>query len=495
MNRVFRVAGLVVLAVLAGWSGSARAAERDGIPVALERAVKAWARAKPKLMECHWLCGMVRMRSDLTFASGSTDVRPDAKQALSTLVTILKTPEGRRFNLYVAGHTDDVPVSNPSARKRHPNNWYLSVHRAVGIQKVLVGAGLAPDRIAVMGFGEYRPIVPNKPGRKGNAANRRIELWIVPSGGLAVLNRTRGRTGTLPKGEASLVLRLGTSVSMKLALIPAGTFMMGSPKTETGRDDDEGPQRQVTLTRPFHMGTTEVTQAQWQAVMGTQPWDGRKCARAGADNAASYINWNDATAFCKALSTKTGRTVRLPTEAEWECACRAGSTAAFSFGDDASTLGDRAWYGGNAHDKDEKYAHPAGAKKPNAWRLHDMHGNVYEWCAEWYADSYAKADTRDPKGPATGKVRVLRGGSWLNVPRNCRAAARNKLTPDDRHFHHGFRVVVEADRKTNYELRDPLTRNRILKTPGGTTTLLDGLLLPWVAAFGGGAGGVPTEYD
>ena len=253
------------------------------------------------------------------------------------------------------------------------------------------------------------------------------------------------QTGQSPgKGTSGkyLALDLGNGVTMKLVRIEAGRFTMGSPDSEKDRSKDEGPQRQVTITAPFYMGATEVTQAQWKAVMNTQPWEGKTYAKAGADHAASYISWDDATAFCTALSKKAGRTVRLPTEVEWEYACRAGTTTAYSFGDDASKLGDYAWYDENADKTDEKYAHPVGRKKPNAWGLYDMHGNVWEWCADWYADSYANADARDPKGPATGMARVLRGGSWYYIPQSCRAANRDWSTPDDRSNHYGFRVVV-----------------------------------------------------
>ena len=242
-----------------------------------------------------------------------------------------------------------------------------------------------------------------------------------------------------------LTLDLGGGVTMKLVRIEAGKFTMGSPETEEDRSKAEGPQHQVAITRPFYMGATEVTQSQFKAVMSTQPWDALTYAKAGGvDDAASYITWDEATAFCAALSKKTGRTVRLPTEAEWEYACRAGTTTVYSFGDEASKLGDYAWYNDNARDKDEKYPHPVSAKKPNAWGLYDMHGNVWEWCDDWYADSYANADTRDPKGAADGKCRVLRGGSWGGVPRGCRAASRGWCAPDGRGYDSGFRVVIES---------------------------------------------------
>ena len=232
------------------------------------------------------------------------------------------------------------------------------------------------------------------------------------------------------------------SVGIQMKLIMPGTFTMGSPPTESGHHSDEGPPRAVTITRPFYMSVHEVTQAQWRSVMDTEPWRGETSSRESPDLAASWVSWDDAMVFCRKLSAMTGTAVRLPTEAEWEYACRAGTTTAYSFGDDASKLGDYAWYSENAFDKDEKYPHPVGRKQPNAWGLYDMHGNVWEWCADWYADSYANADARDPKGSASGSARVLRGGSWFTSPQYCRAAYRRWITPDYRYDGIGFRVVV-----------------------------------------------------
>ncbi len=165
------------------------------LPTGMDRALKALAAANPDLFTYDSKLGMVKLKSDLSFASGSAVVQPGASQALGKLVAILKTPEAGTFHVYVAGHTDDVPIGNPETRKRHPTNWYLSVHRAIGVQKVLVKAGMPDARIGVMGFGEFHPIAPNKPNKKGNAANRRVELWILPPGRLL----TRPAGGEAPK--------------------------------------------------------------------------------------------------------------------------------------------------------------------------------------------------------------------------------------------------------------------------------------------------------
>jgi len=151
---------------------------------AVDKALKALAAANPDLFTYDSTLGMVKLKSDLTFGLGSAVVRAGASQALGKLVAILKTPEAAQYNLYVAGHTDDVPIGNPATERLHPTNWYLSVHRAIGVQKVLVAAGMPGPRIGVMGFGEHHPVVPNAAGNKGNAANRRVELWILPPGRL-----------------------------------------------------------------------------------------------------------------------------------------------------------------------------------------------------------------------------------------------------------------------------------------------------------------------
>jgi len=229
-------------------------------------------------------------------------------------------------------------------------------------------------------------------------------------------------------------LDLGNGVTMKLVLIPAGKFMMGSPDSEKGHGKNESPQREVTLSKPFYMGVMEVTQIQYEAVMGTNPSHFKS-----PTNPVDQVSWEDAMEFCKKLSEKTGQTVRLPTEAEWEYACRAGTTTAFSFGSVESALGDFAWYAANSGGT----THSVGQRKPNAWGLYDMHGNLWEWCADCYEDYPKEAvAATDPQGPASGRQRVLRGGSWFNPPDNSRAANRGGNYPHIRSDHVGFRVVV-----------------------------------------------------
>ena len=232
------------------------------------------------------------------------------------------------------------------------------------------------------------------------------------------------------------------SIGMKFVEIKPGNFLMGSPASEPNRRDDEA-QCPVRLTRGFFMGVTEVTQAQWKAVMGTDP------SRFKGDNLpVERVSWDDAVAFCLKLSEREGKNYRLPTEAEWECACRAGTTTAFNTGPTIST--DEANYDGNyAYAAGRKGVYrkktmPVGSFKPNAWGIYDMHGNVREWCSDWYGE-YPGGEAVDPSGPESGEQRVLRGGSWGYFPRGCRSAFRIRFSSGFRGFSVGFRVVLNSN--------------------------------------------------
>ncbi len=261
---------------------------------------------------------------------------------------------------------------------------------------------------------------------------------------------------------------LGGGVKLTMVLIPPGEFMMGSPEPERQRALEEAkaandtwaieripteaPQHRVRITRPFYLGKYEVTQVQWQAVMGNNPSKFQAPA-----NPVETVSWNDIQAFLARLnaagahvvpSSKTRRaaikmTYALPTEAQWEYACRAGTTTAFSFGDAGSMLGQYGWFKGNAGGR----THPVGGLKANAWGLYDMHGNVWEWCADWSGEKYyANSPVDDPPGPGSGSGRVRRGGSWGSTAGYCRSAIRNRRPPDRRDFNLGFRLaLVPAD--------------------------------------------------
>ena len=242
-----------------------------------------------------------------------------------------------------------------------------------------------------------------------------------------------------------------------LVEIPAGTFMMGSAENEVGRTLDAEDQVTARITKPFRMARTVVTQGQWWEVMGTEPWRyaGLEKHQCGDDFPAVYVSWADAVLFCQMLTDlerETGRlkatqSYRLPTEAEWEYACRAGTTTAYSFGDSPQQLKDHGWYDRNSRGR----LHKVAGKKPNPWGLFDMHGNVWEWCADWYADKLAGGD--DPVGPAaecdakhfhdgTRPDHVTRGGEWDDEEYHCRSAFRRD--PRYRSDYGGFRVVLEG---------------------------------------------------
>jgi formylglycine-generating enzyme required for sulfatase activity len=220
------------------------------------------------------------------------------------------------------------------------------------------------------------------------------------------------------------------SIGMTFNPVTPGEFIMGSPPDETGHDADE-TQHKVRLTKSFLLSVYQVTQSEYSAVMGTNPSYFR-----GDDLPVESISWDEAAAFCKKLSELEGKTYRLPSEAEWEYACRAGSSGPYA-GD--GNLDDIGWYLGNSGSE----THPVGSLQPNAWGFYDMQGNVWEWCADWYGP-YAAGDATDPTGPPTGTTRVLRGGSLDYGPEFARAAFRNWYTPETKLYYIGFRVVLDA---------------------------------------------------
>jgi formylglycine-generating enzyme required for sulfatase activity len=228
------------------------------------------------------------------------------------------------------------------------------------------------------------------------------------------------------------------SIGMKLKLIPPGTFLMGS----NDGDPDEMPAHEVKITKPFHLGVYEVTNAQWQAVMGRVP-----SAWRGDDHPVEQVSWTDAIAFCRTLTAlpaerAAGRVYRLPTEAEWEYACRAGTNSEFSFGGDRSLLPEYGWVSTNSGGQ----TRPVGLKKPNPWGLYDMHGNVWEWCADGYGP-YNDGAATDPAGLATAAVRVYRGGNWGYMARESRSAKRKSIDPEHRDHYRGFRVAMDAQQQ------------------------------------------------
>lgn len=238
------------------------------------------------------------------------------------------------------------------------------------------------------------------------------------------------------------------SIGMKFVKIPKGTFTMGAPETELGFGRDEA-QHEVTISKDFYLGVFEVTQSEYSKLMEKNPSQNRYPGRFDSVDTdelpVEQVSWEDAVEFCSRLSEspeekKESRLYRLPTEAEWEYACRAGSKTAYSFGDDPELLPSHGWYAKNKYQSTRE----VGILPPNRWGLYDMHGNVAEWCSDWYAE-YPKLPVTDPIGPSEGTFRILRGGSVLGAPATCRSACRYGLPPKDCFSANlGFRVVLNA---------------------------------------------------
>ncbi len=246
---------------------------------------------------------------------------------------------------------------------------------------------------------------------------------------------------------AAVTVSLPGGASMEMVRIEPGTFMMGSPSSESGRYRDEGPVHEVTISAGFYLGKYEVTQGQWESVMGTRPWEGELVVRSGENYPAVYISWNDAQEFIRRLNTSSSSGVYgLPSEAEWEYACRTGSSSSWSFGNAESELRHYAWYDANAWGVGEKYAHAVGRKRANPWGLYDMHGNVWEWVHDWYASGYySRSPSMDPRGPSTGSAHVRRGGDFNDDAQDVRSANRGHHSPDFRYYHIGFRLLRRAN--------------------------------------------------
>lgn len=230
----------------------------------------------------------------------------------------------------------------------------------------------------------------------------------------------------------------------RLVYIPAGSFTLGSPNSEPDRETDEGPQTQVFFTRSFFMSKTEVSQRNYLDVVSNNP----SYFTGNNSRPVEQVSWTDATNYCALLTARerqAGRIdyqwhYRLPTEAEWEYACRAGSTTRYSFGDDLTEirLGNYAWFDANASASPQIVA----SKIPNPWGLFDMHGNLWEWCADWYAASYPGGPRTHPTGPQTGTYKVLRGGAYNSNRLLCRSANRHYASPSERLPNIGFRIVL-----------------------------------------------------
>jgi formylglycine-generating enzyme required for sulfatase activity len=259
--------------------------------------------------------------------------------------------------------------------------------------------------------------------RQAGATNQLIEMIRTNSPSLT--NPMPSRTPISSNDSKTFK----NSIGMEFIKIPNGSFMMGSENGES----DEKPVHRVTISNGFWMGKTEVTQGQWKAVMGNNPSSFNNC---GDNCPVENVSWEDVQNYLRKLNARDEGKYRLPTEAEWEYACRAGSTTRYSYGDGESYLGNYAWYSANSGGK----SHEVATKQPNDWGLYDMHGNVWEWTQDWYG-SYQSGSVNDPTGVASSSLRVLRGGSWYVVAGSLRCADRISDSPSFQYSVLGFRLV------------------------------------------------------
>ena len=261
---------------------------------------------------------------------------------------------------------------------------------------------------------------------------------------------SEGVLGKRENGNKELTEDLGNGVELELVWIPPGEFMMGCVPPEA---HFEGPVHKVNITKGFWMGKYEVTQAQWNVIIGANPSHFKNGKNGAPQDTSNYpvedVSWYNCQEFLKKLSQKTGKTYRFPTEAEWEYACRSGTTTAFHYGDSLNSL--QANFNGNYPYNDTligphmKKTTEVGYYRPNAWGLYDMHGNVLEWCHDWDArDYYKSSPMNDPQGPSSGENRVIRSGSWTNWAKTCRSASRNSGKPEFSYNYYGLRVVMSS---------------------------------------------------
>lgn len=233
-----------------------------------------------------------------------------------------------------------------------------------------------------------------------------------------------------------ITLDLGNNIMMEFVYIDKGSFLMGSD--EQIGDEDESPKHEVCISKPFYMGKYEVTQKQWKQIMGSNNSNFK-----GDDNPVDTVSFLECNEFAKKLSDITKKKVSLPTEAQWEYACRAGSDTKWFFGDDENDIEEYGWIDSNSN----MQTHPVGLKKPNKFGLYDMYGNIQEWCSDWYTNPYLTDDKINPQGPKNGDSKVIRGGAWGDFPDNARSAYRNANGEDISNDGTGFRVVIEIEER------------------------------------------------
>lgn len=378
---------------------------------------------------------------------------------------------------------DDAPatpqISNPELRRVPITRQTSSRRRSsplIEVAKIVVGGAvgiaLALLIITVMrGAGWFE-----RDAKNAASADRESSPMIGGTEARSDIDANpqaiAGRESTPMIGAIAGEERSDNELALRLVWCPPGTFVFGSPPSESGRDAEEF-QASISLTRGFWLGKCEVSQKQWRQLMSSEPWDMKPGVTSGDQYPATFVSWDNSVEFCRiltALERNAGRLPRqwefaLPTEAQWEYACRATTTTRFSFGSDETELSKYAWYEHNAGSVGEEYAHETGRKRANPFGLHDMHGNVWEWCADWYdSHFYTHGPLKDPEGPSSGAQKTVRGGAWNHPATSCRSAYRGRVPPSQQAGDLGFRVGLfftpeaEGDRnkRDTHALGSPL---------------------------------------
>jgi formylglycine-generating enzyme required for sulfatase activity len=356
------------------------------------------------------------------------------------LSAIAAEPDAKPWPLWDGSES----VADYAQRANLPPSKTLELGNGVKLELVLIPAGEF-----IMGTPEPEP-VDEAPFRNRILMGQSL---IAVSGGLllvllgvVVVKAIRQRRRPQYSLARFLVMVIAASVAVlsgahwwqsAQALKKANAEYQAALARFKDANDWEKPAHKVTITTPFYIGKCEITQEQYQQVMGTNPSNFK-----GKSSPVETVSWDDAQEFCKKASEKTGQIVRLPFEAEWEHACRAGTKTAYYTGDNESDLDRAGWFYGNS----KNTTHPAGGKVPNVWGVYDMHGNVWEWCQDWWSEAYKAEAQVDPQGPPEGQYRVLRGGSWGDDPGRCRTAIRLGDDPGHRIIIIGFRLVAVVPR-------------------------------------------------
>ena len=423
----------------------------------------------PLRLATHWVGACVEAVSDEDDAENNCSVAVEITVSpvvpsadLVVAATVSTTAPGRSNNIFPVGFsfTLSAKVHNQGTAASDSTMvyYYVSADSTISpvdaaVDSVSVGglavAGTSADSLRLYSPSEagtyyYGACVASVGGESETDNNCssgvRVIVYKLPT---AASSAVAGETE--PETERTFSLPGGASLVM--IWIRPGTFQMGAPESEPGRWPWEVPVHEVEISKGFWLGKYEVTQGQWEAVMETTPWQengqDQYYVQSNPSHPAVYISWDDVQEFIEKLNDAAGSSVyRLPTEAEWEYACRAGTQTPWSFGDAESQLTNYAWYGPNALDVDERYAHAVGTKRPNPWGLYDMHGNAEEWVQDWFGKDYYNSSPRvDPQGPTSGSTRVARSGDFGSVAVNVRSALRGGGFPDSRDYKFGVRLL------------------------------------------------------